>query len=198
MVLGGTAGATLGAVALTVFWFTAGAAHRPPVPRPILAAAPAQVAKASTPGVTGVVNSAAPTASSPIPASTSPPAIAPAPAPARPVPAAPAAEPVRAAAPAVAPAEPEPTTVAHEPTPDKYADAAGKAKQAADTKKQAAAAKREKARQRAAARRQRDEAARAWAGTEPRSRQAEYTGYGGNEGYRSDGYGGQNSWFAYR
>jgi hypothetical protein len=201
MMLGGTAGATLGAVALAVFWFTAGAAHGPVAPRSIAAAAPAQVAKASTPAVTGAVSSAAPIASSSTPASSTPAsasAAASAPASAPPIPAAPAAEPVRTAAPAAAPAEPEPTKVALEPTPDDYADAAAKAKQAADAKKQAAAAKKERARQRAAARRKREEAARAWAGTEPRSRQAEYSGYGGYDGYRSGGYGGQNSWFAYR
>ena len=198
MMLGGTAGATLGAVALAVFWFTAGAAHGPGAPRPIAPAAPAQVAKASTPAaktstpaVTGAVSSAAPIASPPTPASTS--AAAPASA-SPPASAAPAAEPVRAAA----PVEPEPTKVAHEPTPDEYAEAAAKAKQAADAKKQAAAARKERARQRTAARRKREEAARAWAGTEPRSRQAEYSGYGGYDGYRSGGYGGQNSWFAYR
>jgi len=191
MMLGGTAGATLGAAVLAVFWFTAGAAHGPVAPRPIAVATPAQVAKASTPAVTGAVSSPAPIAPSPTTASTS--AVAPASAPPT-VPASPAAEPV----PAAAPAEPEPTKVAHEPTPDEYAEAAAKAKQAADAKKQAAAARKERARQRTAARRKREEAARAWAGTEPRSRQAEYSGYGGYDGYRSGGYGGQNSWFAYR
>jgi hypothetical protein len=200
MMLGGTAGATLGAIALAVFWFTAGAAHGPGAPRPIAATTPAQVAKASAPAqvakvpapaVTGAVSSAAPVASAPTTGSSSAAASASAPSTA---PAAPAAEPARAAA----PAEPEPTNVAHEPTPDEYAEAAAKAKQAADAKKQAAAAKKEKARQRAAARRKREEAARAWAATEPRSRQAEYSGYGGYDGYRSGGYGGQNSWFAYR
>jgi hypothetical protein len=79
-------------------------------------------------------------------------------------------------------------TVAHEPSPEQLAEAAAKAKQAA-----------KKARQQAAARRKREEAARAWAADPWRTRQAEYSGhgvYGG--GYGSGGYGGQNSWFAYR
>ncbi len=83
-----------------------------------------------------------------------------------------------------APVEPEPTTVEHEPSPEQLAEAAAKAKQAAA----------KKARQRAVAKRKREEAARAWAGDPWRTRQAEYSGHGVYGG----GYGGQNSWFAYR
>jgi hypothetical protein len=183
MMLGTTAGATLGAAALAVFWFTAGAAHRPVAPRAVVAAAPAQVAKVPAPTVTGAVSTTAPAASIPTTATIS------APAPTAPPPAAPAAAPARAV-PAAAPVEPEPTKVANEPTPEQLAEAAAKAKQAA-------AAKKEKARQRAAAaRRKREEAARAWAaGETSRTRQAEYSGFGGYGGY---GSGGRDSWFAYR
>jgi outer membrane biosynthesis protein TonB len=180
MMLGTTLGATLGAAALAVFWFTAGAAHGPAAPRSVVAGAPAQVAKFSAPAVTGAVSNAAPSVSTPATVAT------PTPAPAAPVPAA-----APAPVPAAAPVEPEPTKVVQEPTPEQLAEAAAKAKQAA-------AAKKEKARQRAAARRKREEAARAWAGDPWRTRQAEYSGYGGYSGYRSGGYGGQNSWFAYR
>jgi hypothetical protein len=85
---------------------------------------------------------------------------------------------------AAAPAEAEPTKVADEPTPEQLA-AAVKAKQAAA----------KKARQRAAARRRREDAARSWAAGESRTREAEYSGHGAYGGY---GYGGGNSWFAYR
>jgi hypothetical protein len=179
MMLGGTAGATLGAAALAVFWFTAGAAHGPVAPRPIAAAAPTQVVRVSAPDVTGTVGNPASPASTPTTAT-------PTPAPPAPPPEVPAAAPARAAVPAAAPVEPEPTKVADEPTPEQLAEAAAKAKQAA--------AKKEKARQRAAAaRRKREEAARAWAGDPWRARQAEYSGHG----VYSFG-GGQNSWFAYR
>jgi hypothetical protein len=178
MMLGTTAGATLGAVALAVFWFTTGAAHGPAAPRPVVAAAPAQVAAVSTPAATAVSN-ATPAVATPA---------APPPAAAAPTPAAPAAAttPVLAAAPAAAPVDPEQVKVVQEPTREQLAEAA-KAKQAA---------RKEKARQRAAARRKREEAARAWAGDPWRTRQAEYTGHG-VYGY-GGGYGGQNSWFAYR
>ena len=159
MMLGTMVGATLGAAALAVFWFTAGAAYGPAAPRSVVAAAPVQVAKPSAPAVSAPVSSAAPAA----PIST------------------PAAPPPAAAA----PVEPEPTSVAHEPTPEQLAEAAAKAKQAAA----------KKARQQAAARRKREEAGRAWAADPWHTRQAEYSGHGG---YGSGGYGGRNSWFAYR
>jgi len=165
MMLGTTVGATLGAAALAVFWFTAGAAHGPAAPRSVVAAAPAQVATPSAPAITGTVSGAAPRAA------VSSSAAASNPAPAEP-------------APAAAPVEPEPTTVEHEPSPEQLAEAAAKAKQAAA----------KKARQRAVAKRKREEAARAWAGDPWRTRQAEYSGHGVYGG----GYGGQNSWFAYR
>jgi outer membrane biosynthesis protein TonB len=178
MMVGTTLGATLGAAALAVFWFTAGAAHGPAAPRSVLAAAPAPVAKASAPVVTGAINNAAPSA--PTPAT----AAIPAPAPTAPPPV-PAAAAAPIPAPVAAPVEPEPTKVALEPTPEQLAEAAAKAKRAA---------RKERARQRAAAaRRKREEAARAWAGDPWRTRQAEYSGHG----VYSYG-GGQNSWFAYR
>jgi hypothetical protein len=170
MMLGTTLGATLGAAALAVFWFAAGAAHGPAAPRSVATVAPAQVAKASAPAVTGSVSSAAPLAPTAAPA---------------PPPATPAATPAPAAIPT--PVEPEPTKVAQEPTPEQLAEAAAKAKQAAA----------KKARQ-AAARRKREEAARAWTADPWRTRQAEYSGHGGYGGHGSGGYGGQNSWFAYR
>ena len=179
LMVGMTAGATLGAAALAVFWFTAGAAHKPATPRPVVAMAPAQPAKAAS---APVVTAASSTASI---ATTSTSAAPSTPAPAAPSPAVTAAAP--AAPPAAAPVEPEATTVAEGPTPEQLAEAA-KAKRAA--------AKKEKARQRAAARRKREEAARAWAGDPWRTRQAEYSGHG-VYGY-GGGYGGQNSWFAYR
>jgi outer membrane biosynthesis protein TonB len=179
MMVGTTLGATVGAAALAVFWFTAGAAHGPAAPRPVVAAAP--VTKAPAPAVTGSVSNAGPSASTPTTAATP----APAPTAPAPVPAA-AAAPIPAPAPAAAPVEPEPTKVALEPTPEQLAEVAAKAKQAA---------RKEKARQRAAAaRRKREEAARAWAGDPWRARQAEYSGHG----VYSYGGGGQNSWFAYR
>ena len=187
LMVGMTAGATLGAAALAVFWFTAGAAHKPATPRPVVAMAPAQPAKAaSAPVVTAASSTAsiATTSTSAAP-STPAPAAPSTPAPAAPSPAVTAAAP--AAPPAAAPVEPEATTVAEGPTPEQLAEAA-KAKRAA--------AKKEKARQRAAARRKREEAARAWAGDPWRTRQAEYSGHG-VYGY-GGGYGGQNSWFAYR
>jgi hypothetical protein len=188
MMLGTTFGATLGAVALAAFWFTGGiAAHRPAAPRSVVAAAPAQVAKPQAQVATPPAHVVKPSA----PATT---AAASSPAPAPPTTAATAPSAAAPTVPAAAPVEPDPTTVAHEPAPEQRADADATAKQAADAKKQAAAAKKEKARQRAAARRKREEAARAWAGTEPRDRQAEYSGYGGGYGYG----GGRNSWFAYR
>jgi hypothetical protein len=182
MMLGTTVGATVGAVALAVFWFTAGAAHAPVVPRSAAAPAPVQVAKLSAPAVSGAASNAVPVASEATPAPSTTAAAAP-------PPAAPAtAAPARDAAPAAAPVEPERTRVADEPTPEQLAEAA-KAKQTAA----------KKARQRAAARqRRREEAARAWAAEEPRSRQAEYSGHGVYGGYGYGGYGGGNSWFAYR
>jgi hypothetical protein len=119
VMLGTTVGATLGAAALAVFWFTAGAAHAPLPPRTVVAAASAQSAKPP-----------APTAVPMAPASTQvpPPAAAPAP------------------APAAAPVEPEPPIVAQGPTPEERAKAAAKAKQAAAARKarQRAAAKRKR------------------------------------------------------
>jgi hypothetical protein len=108
MMLGTTLGATLGAAALAVFWFTAGAAHGPAAPRSVVAGAPAQVATPS----------------------------APAPAPAAPPP--PVSAAAAAPAPAAAPVEPEPTKVVQEPTPEQLAEAAAKAKQAAAAKKEKA------------------------------------------------------------
>ena len=122
MVLGTTVGATLGAAALAVFWFTAGAAHGPAAPRSVVAAAPVQVAKAPAPVVSASVSSAAATASTPSSA----------------------AAPTPAPAPAAAPVEPEPTTLAHEPTPEQLAEAAAKAKQAAKKARQQAAARRKR------------------------------------------------------
>jgi len=186
MMLGTTAGATLGAAALAVFWFTAGAAHGPAAPRPVVKTAPAQIAQVSTPAAAPVSN-ATPGAASPVPASAAPPSTAAA----APTPAAPtapaAAAPAHAALPAAAPVEPEPKEIAPEPTREQLAE---------DAKAKKAAAKKEKARQRAAARRKREEAARAWAGDPWRTRQAEYSGHG-VYGY-GGGYSGQNSWFAYR
>lgn len=170
MMMGTTVGASLGAAALAVFWFTAGAAHRPLPPRPVVAA----VAKARAPA--------------PVPAVTNTP-------PATPTPSFAAAPTPAPAAPVAAPVEPEPTKVAQEPTPEERAEAAAKAKHAAWARKKAIAAKREKARQRAAARRKREDAARNWAANGPRGRQAD----GGNGGYGGYGnYGGQNPWYAYR
>jgi hypothetical protein len=168
MMLGTTVGATLGAAALAVFWFTAGAAHGPAAPRSLVAAAPVQVAKAPAPVVSASVSSAAATASTPSSAA------APTPAP---------------AAPAVAaPVEPEPTNVAHEPSPEQLAEAAAKAKQAAKKARQQAAARRK--REEAA----RAWAADPWHTRQ--AEYSGHGGYGG--GYGSGGYGGQNSWFAYR
>ena len=181
VMLGTTVGATVGAAALAVFWFTAGAAHAPVAPRSAAGPAPAQVATLSAPAVSGVASSAAPVASAETPAAPTTTAAAP-------PPAAPAATaPARQAAPA-APVEAEHTQVAEENTPEQLAETA-KAKQTAA----------KKARPRAAARqRRREEAARAWAAEEPRSRQAEYSGHGVYGGYGYGGYGGGNSWFAYR
>jgi hypothetical protein len=180
MMLGTTVGATVGAVALAVFWFTAGVAHAPVAPRSAAAPAPVQVAKLSAPAVSGAASSAAPVASAEAPAAPTTTAAAP-------PPAVPVTAPAREVAPAVAPVETEHTKVADEPTPEQLAETA-KAKQTAA----------KKARQRAAARqRRREEAARAWAAEEPRSRQAEYSGHGIYGGYGYGGYGG-NSWFAYR
>src|SRR5262249_17588443 len=124
MMVGTTVGATLGAAALAVFWFTSGVAHTPAVPRPVVAAAPAQVAKAA-PAVNGAVSSVASIAPS-----TSP---DPAPTTAASAPPAPAAAPVRAAEPAAAPVEPEPTRVVEGPSPEQLVEAA-KAKKAAAKK----------------------------------------------------------------
>ena len=184
MMLGTTAGATLGAAALAVFWFTAGAAHGPAAPRPVVKTAPAQIAQVSTSSAAPVSN-ATPGAASPVPASAAPTAAA-APTPAAPTAPA-AAAPAHAALPAAAPVEPEPKEIAPEPTREQLAE---------DAKAKKAAAKKEKARQRAAARRKREETARAWAGDPWRTRQAEYSGHG-VYGY-GGGYSGQNSWFAYR
>jgi hypothetical protein len=86
------------------------------------------------------------------------------------------AAPVPDAVPAAAPAAAtEPPNVADLPAPEPAAEAAAKAKLLAA----------KKARQRAASRRRREEAARAWAAAEP------WRG-------ESSGYGGRNSWFAYR
>ena len=170
MLLGTAAGATIGALALGVFWVAAGASHIP-APRPAVASSPAspRVASLSAPAVNGALASPAPLAvNSPVAVEAAAPA-APAPAPAAPV-----AVPAREAAPAPLA---EPTTVAEQTLPEQLAEAAAKAKQAAAAKK---------ARQKAAARRRREDAARAWAATEP-SR-----GYGGYSG------GGPSSWFAYR
>jgi hypothetical protein len=178
---GTTLGATLGAVALAVFWLTAGAAHvSAPVARSPMALAPAQVAKLSAPAVSGGASGPALVAP---PATTVEPTAASAAAPAP----TDVAERPREAPPAAVPVEAEPTKVAEEPTPEQLAEAA-KAKQVAA----------KKARQRTAARRrQREEAARAWAAGDPsRTREAEYPGHGVYGGY--GGYGGQNSWFAYR
>jgi hypothetical protein len=185
MLLGSTAGATIGAVALGVFWVAAGVLHGP---APRLARTPvavgAQVASLSAPAVEGALTKSAPLAPASVqiaaPAAPPPGQTA---APAASAPVAPAAVPVPEAAPAPAA---EPTRVVEEPTAEQLAQA-GKAKQAAAAKK---------ARQRAAARRRREDAARAWAATEPRTRQAESSGFGGFGGY--SGYGGQGSWFAYR
>jgi len=184
IMVGTTLGATLGAAALAVFWFTAGAAHvSGSAPRSAAAPAPAHVAKVSAPAVNGAVSDPGlvPPVSSPAEptaATAAPPGLAPV--------TVPAAEP----APAAAPAEAEPTKVADEPTPEQRAEAA-KAKQVAA----------KKARQRAAARRkQREDAARTWAagGDYSRTREAEYSGHGVYGGYGRYGYGGGNSWFAYR
>jgi hypothetical protein len=200
IMVGTTLGATLGAAALAVFWFTAGAAHiSAPAPRSATASHPAQVAKLSASAVDRTASVPAPVASTPAPAE--PTAASPAPAEptasaapsGTPAPSAslPARE-VAPAAPATAPVEAEPARVAAEPTPEQVAEAA-KAKQAAA----------KKARQRAAAaRRRREETARAWAASEPsRTREAEYVGHGvyGGYGYGGyGGYGGRNAWFAYR
>lgn len=183
MMLGTTLGASLGAAALAVFWFTAGAAHGPVPSRSASVPMPAQVAKLSSPAVTGAASSAAPVATAATPeAPTTAAAAAPPPVPAASVPA-------RETVPAAAPIESEHTKVAEEPTPEQLAETA-KAKQAAA----------KKARQRAAARqRRREDAARIWAADDPRSRQAEYSGHGAYGGYGGySGYGGGNSWFAYR
>jgi len=179
MLMGSAAGATIGAVALAVFWVTAGASHLP-APR-LVGARPAvavKVASLSTPAFDGALVTPAPVAAAPDAVQTAMPAA--------PTPAVPAAAPAREAAPAVPVPAAEPTDVAERPSAEQLAEQAAKAKQAAAAKK---------ARQRAAAaRRRREEAARTWAATEPsRTRQAEYSGYGG-----SSGYGGQGSWFAYR
>jgi hypothetical protein len=176
MVLGTTAGATLGAVALAVFWFAAGPSHGQHTPRATVAAAPAQqhVATLSRPAVDGALNSAAPL-TPPAPVQTAAPAAMPV--------AAPPALPTHEVAPAAAPpVVAEPTNVAEQPTPEQL-EAAAKAKQIAA----------KKARQKAAARRRREEAARAWAAAEPSRTGLAAYGYGGR-----GGYGGQSSWFAYR
>src|SRR5437660_4560844 len=71
MMLGTMVGATLGAAALAVFWFTAGAAYGPAAPRSVVAAAPVQVAKPSAP--------ASSSAAAPTPAPAAPPPAAAAP-----------------------------------------------------------------------------------------------------------------------
>jgi hypothetical protein len=178
IMVGTTLGATLGAAALAVFWFTVGAAHvSGPVPRTAAAPAPAQVAKLSAPAIGGAVGDPALVASAPSPAE-------PTAASAAPPGWTPVTVPAHEAAPAAAPVEAEPTNVAAVPTPEQLAEAA-KAKQVAA----------KKARQRAAARRKREEAARTWAAGESRTREAEYSGHGV---YGYGGYGGGNSWFAYR
>jgi hypothetical protein len=178
VMLGTTVGATLGAAALAVFWFIAGAAHRPLPPRTVVAAASAQSAKQPAP--TAAPTAPASTSAAPTPTQAPPPAAA-APAPAL----------------AAAPVELDPPIVAQGPTPEERAEAAARAKQAAAARKvrQRAAAKRkrEEAARAWAARRKREEAARAWAATHPRTRQADYSGNGGY-----GGNGGQNPWYAYR
>jgi hypothetical protein len=179
IMVGTTLGATLGAVALAVFWLTAGAAHvSAPGPRSAMAPVQAQLAKRSAPAVNGGVSGPALVAP-PAPVESTAASAAP-PAPTD------VTERPREAVPAAVPVEAEPTKVAEEATPEQLAEAA-KAKQVAA----------KKARQRAAARRRREEAARAWAaGESSRMREAEYSGRGAFGGY--GGYGGQNSWFAYR
>lgn len=188
IMVGTSLGATLGAAALAVFWFTAGAAHvSAPGQRSATAPVSAQLAKLSAPAVDGAASGPALVASTPDPVETTastaaPPAPAPAPA------VAPAPVPAREVAPAAAPTQLEPSMVAEEPAPEQSAEAA-KAKRVAA----------KKARQRAAARRHREEAARAWAaGESSRTREAEYSNHGVYGGYGYGGYGGGNSWFAYR
>jgi hypothetical protein len=183
MMMGTALGASVGAVALAVFWFATGPAHAPP--RPLARSAPAHVAAVSppAPAVTGSVSRPAPVAPSTpaaaLPAAPTPPAVATPPA--QP---APAAAPVEATPVEATPVEAVPAKVAEGPTQEQRAEAA-KAKAAA-----------RKARQRAAAKRRREEAARAWAAADPsRTREAEYAGHGV---YGYGGNGGQNSWFAYR
>jgi hypothetical protein len=176
IMVGTTLGATLGAAALAFFWLTAGAAHvSGHAPRSATAPAPAQVARLPAPAVSGARSDPALAASASGPAE--PTAVSAAPTGWASVPV-----PASDAAPAAAPAEAESTKVADEPTPEQRAEAA-KAKQVAA----------KKARQRAAARRRREEAARTWAAGETRTREAEYSGHG-----VYGGYGGGNSWFAYR
>ena len=190
ILVGTTLGASLGAVALAVFWLTAGAAHvSAPAPRSAAAPAPTQVAKLSAPAVDGAASGPALVAPLPAPiepttASVAPPASAPATVPAREV--APAAAPAQAAP----PTQTEPSRLAEEPAPE----------QPVETAKATRIAAAKKARQRAAARRRREDAARAWAaGQSTRTREAEYSGHGVYSGYSGyGGYGGQNSWFAYR
>lgn len=191
VMVGTTIGASLGAVALAVFWLTAGAAHAPaPGSRVATAHAPAQVAKLSAPAIKGAVSDPAVTGAVSDPAgvaSASSPA-EPAAASAEPPGSAPASPPVREAASTPPPVEAQPSKVAEEPASEQAAEPA-KAKHAAA----------KKTRQRAAARRRREEAARAWAAREPsRTREAEYSGHGVYGGYGYGGYGGGNSWFAYR
>jgi len=176
IMVGTSLGATLGAAALAVFWFTAGAAHVS-APGPRSAIAPAQLAKVSAPAVDGAASGPAVVAPMPTPVEETTASVAP---PASP----PASVPAREVAPAAAPAQADPSKVAEEPAPEQPAESA--------KSKRLAAAK--KARQRAAARRRREEEARAWAsGESSRTREAEYSSRGAY-----GGYGGQNSWFAYR
>ncbi len=180
---GSAAGAAIGAIALGVFWVAAGPSH--PAASRVAAARPAvaeKVASLSAPAVDGALASPAPVAASD-PVQTAMPAA--------PVPPTPAAVParetelVREAAPAAPVPAAEPTKVAEQPSTEQLAEQAAKAKHAAA----------KKARQRAAARRRREEEARTWAAAEPsRTREAEYSGFGGY----GRGYGGQGSWFAYR
>jgi len=182
MLLGTGIGATVGAAALAVFWFASGVSHGQLVPRSAAVSPPSGAIVATA--FKGALGSPAPLEPTVAAAAAVPAPAVPAP-PAAPT-AAPAPVPTHEAVPAAAPVPaPEPTKVAEGPTREQLAEAA-KAKQAAARK----------ARQRAAAaRRRREEAARAWAASEPRTRQAEYSA-SYSSGY--SGYSGQSSWFAYR
>ena len=108
IMVGTTLGASLGAVALAVFWLTAGSAHvSAPAPQSAAAPAPMQVARLSAPAVDGAASG--PALVAPMVAPIEPTTASAAPA------SPPASVPAREVAPAAAPAQAEPSSVAEEP-----------------------------------------------------------------------------------